>query len=98
LLVAIERTDTGTHEFVGALGRRIEATENVHGGRPARAARSHDRDELASTDVEIDALQRRHGSIAGSIDLGHAAKADQRGWYGAEGCMAQEAVFAAVMT
>ena len=45
-LVRGHRADRHAQEAVGAGGRRVEAAEDVHAGRLARAARAHDRDEL----------------------------------------------------
>ena len=47
-LLAGERSDVDALEAVCAIGWQVEAPEDVHGRRLARAARTHHRDELAS--------------------------------------------------
>ena len=51
-----------------AAGRRpIEAAENIHQGRFARAARAHQRDEFASPDLDGNTADRMHIDFAGPI-------------------------------
>ena len=77
-LVARQRLDVRAVEQVLPGARRVQAAEDVHRGRLARAAGPHDGDELAGGDVEVDALQRQQLGLAAAVDLGHAAQADQR--------------------
>ncbi len=59
-LVVVEFADQLAVEPVLALGRRIEAADQVHQRRLAGARRAHDGDVLVVPDAEIDAAQRVH--------------------------------------
>src|SRR5438309_300788 len=55
----------------------VEATEDVHERRLARARGTHDRDELARSDVEIDAPERVHRDLSTDrVGLCDAAELD----------------------
>jgi hypothetical protein len=77
-LVARQCFDMCAMEQVLPAAGRVQAAEDVHRGRLARAARAHDGHEFAGADVEIDALQGHQLSRAAAIDLGHCAQPDQR--------------------
>src|SRR3546814_20907564 len=53
-LIAVEPFDMMATEQEFALGRHIEATEDVHRSRLARSRWAHHRDETALIDMEID--------------------------------------------
>ena len=53
-----------------ALGRLVQAGEDVHERRLARARRAHDGGELAALDVERDAAQRVHRRVPLAVDAG----------------------------
>src|SRR5690606_18747617 len=72
--------------FVAAVAGGVEATDQVHQRGLARARRPHDRDEVATRDAQVDALERHHfGLGAGRVDLAEAAGFDHRGPRG--GCV-----------
>src|SRR5206468_13120856 len=77
-LVAVQCFDLDAAEQIGARARDIEAAEDVHGRRFARARCAHDCHEIACLDVEVDPLERleRGGSVAKTF--GDAAQRDQR--------------------
>src|SRR6185503_15333333 len=52
-----EPCDIDTIKIVIAAGRSVEATENRHEGRFARAGRTHDRDEFTTLDLQVNAAQ-----------------------------------------
>ena len=58
--------------------RLVEAAEDVHQRRLARARRAHDRDELALVDGQRDAAQRVHLDVAQLVDLGDPVELDDR--------------------
>ena len=60
----------------GAAGRRVEAGEDVHERRLARAGRPHDRGELAGGHVERDAAQRVDGCTALPVPAGDVVGLD----------------------
>ena len=66
-------------EQVLAGAGRVQAADDVHRRRLARAAGPHDGDELAGLDVQVHAAQRLHLGLALAVDAGDAAQADQRG-------------------
>ena len=63
-LVVGHRRDVVAGDLDGAVGRLVEAGEDVHERRLARARRAHDGDELALRDVERDAAERVDGGVA----------------------------------
>ena len=65
-------------ELVGSGGRRVEAADDRHQRRLARARRPHQGHELAALHREIDAAQRVHGRPVGAEHLGEAARLDDR--------------------
>src|ERR1700687_4881971 len=48
----------------------VQATQDVHQRRLARPRWAHDSEELAGTYVQGEFVQRDHGGIAGSVNLG----------------------------
>src|SRR5207237_6515026 len=61
--------------------RHVQAAEDVHHRRLARARRSHERDELTRTHVEVGATQGLDDVVlAHPIRLRDSAKADDRAW------------------
>lgn len=86
-LVVAEALDRASVEFVSPRGRTVEAAEEVHERRLARAGSPHDRDVLAARDVEVDRTKRldEHRSIGLEVGLGdaHEARRGRRGcWEG----------------
>src|SRR4051812_10352769 len=75
-LVAIERRDVDAVELVRAVSGTVETPEDVHQRRLAGAGRSHDRQELALIDDEVDARKRADFDLAHRIDLGQAMDLD----------------------
>src|SRR5690606_17379532 len=76
----IERGDIDAIAVVAALARGVEAADEVHQRRLARTRGSHDGDEGAVLDAQVDILQRHHlGLGAGGIDLAERACLDDRG-------------------
>ena len=59
LMAGVEVADADAVEGIGAGGRPVEAAQDVHRRRLARAAGPHDGDELAARNGEVDAFQRR---------------------------------------
>ena len=59
-----QRRDIDALQEVMAAGRLVEAAENIHERRFARARRAHDGDELAGLDGQADAAQRFDLDIA----------------------------------
>ncbi len=57
--------------------RPVEAAEDVHQRRLARAGRADDRDHLAGIDADIDVVERDHGGVAGGIDTAEPVEDDQ---------------------
>jgi len=78
-LEAGELRDVLPFQAVGAVGRCVEAAEDVHEGGLARAGGAYDRDHLALLDLEVDPTQRLHGELARVVGLGHPLHADQGG-------------------
>jgi hypothetical protein len=77
--VVAQLADHIARELIGAAVRRVEATEDVHERRLARAGRTHDRDELRRVDVEVDAPERMHlDLLADPVRLRDAAQAHDR--------------------
>ena len=66
---------------VFALVEPVEQTEQVHQGRLARPGGSHDGDQLARTDVEVDPLEDVEPVLADRVALVEVAKSDHRGVY-----------------
>ena len=58
-----------TREQDLARGRGVERSEEVQQGALPGARRPHDRDHLATADVERDPVERPHGGLARAIDL-----------------------------
>ena len=76
--VARQVRDVLAGEPVAARRRRVEAADQVHERRLARAGRPHDRDELALGDVDRHAGERAHLGLAQRVDLDEIADRDQR--------------------
>ena len=78
-LEAGELRDVLAVQAVGALGRRVEAAEDVHEGGLAGARGADDRDHLALLDLEVDPAERLHGQLARVVGLGDPLHADEGG-------------------
>jgi hypothetical protein len=72
-LVAVERLHRHAAEQVGAGGGRVQAAEDVHRGRLARAAGAHDGDELARSMSRSTPRSAWNGRCP-AVDLGDAAQ------------------------
>ena len=70
-------------EQVLARRRPVEAADDVHERRLARARRSGDREELAALHFEVDAAQRLHLDLADDVGLDEVLDRDDRGHGGA---------------
>ena len=68
-LVVGQGQDVHPVEVVGPAGRGVQAAEDVHHRRLARAGVAHDRDHLALVDAQRDAVERPHLDGAGAVDL-----------------------------
>ena len=75
-LVGRQRRHVTAVQDVTAARRPVEAAEDVHEGRLARAGRSDDRDELGRGDRHGDAAQGMHHVIADVIFLGEVVNTD----------------------
>ena len=71
--IAVQIVGQHAGQGVAALGRHIEATQDVHARGLARAAGAHDGDEVTARDVEIDTGQGAHFGLAFAVALVHAA-------------------------
>src|SRR5690606_16143223 len=71
-LVAVEVRDVASLEQVLAGGGPVEAAEDVHQRRLARARGAHDGHELARVDLQVDAVQHLRGKVAIEVRLGDA--------------------------
>ena len=71
-----ELRDGGAVDLDLALGRAVEAGEDVHERRLAGARRAHDGGELAALDVERDAAQRSHRGVALAVDADDVVRRD----------------------
>ena len=72
------RGDVLAADVDGALGRAVEAGEQVHQRRLAGARRAHDGGELAGGDVQRDAAQGVDGGLALAVAAGDGAGGDGR--------------------
>jgi hypothetical protein len=77
-LVAAERRHILSHEAVAAAGRAVEAAEDVHQRRLARARRAHDGDELPRVDRQVDAVQHLDRELAAAVGLDDFVELDHR--------------------
>ncbi len=77
--VAVERGDVLAHEAVGAAGGAVEAAEEVHQRGLARTRGTHDGDELAGVDGEVDAVQDAGLDLAIGEAARDAPEFDERG-------------------
>src|ERR1700676_1746231 len=68
-LVAVEARNICSIKQITPSRRAVEATENIHESRLARAARAHERDEFALLDVQRDTAHRAHLHLTGMICL-----------------------------
>src|SRR5664280_981372 len=60
-------------------GRHVEPADHVEQRRLARAGRTHQRQEIALVDVEVDVVQHLHLLLAALVDLREVADLDQLG-------------------
>ena len=70
--------DVETGEPVEAVGRAVEAAEDVHHRRLARAAGADDGHELAAAHGELHVAERAHHTGAGVVILGDVGQLDER--------------------
>src|SRR5207237_9166820 len=77
-LVFVELADVHPVEEVAAAGWQVQAADDVHEGALARAGGTHDGDELAVLDAEVDPLQGLHPHVAHPVDLGDAFDLDHQ--------------------
>ena len=68
--VALQAVDPG--------GRAVQAAQDVHQRRLARAGRADDGQELAVGDHQVDVLEGGHGDAAGVVDARHALQVQER--------------------
>jgi hypothetical protein len=66
-----QRRDIDALQEIMAAGRQVEAAENIHERRLARARRAHDGDELAGLDGQADAAERFDLDIAEDESAGY---------------------------
>ena len=74
-LVFVQLPDVDAVEQVATRGRVVEAADDVHQRRLARAGRAHDRHVVAALDGQVDAGDGVHGGVTGAIGLADAASA-----------------------
>ncbi len=82
-VVVVELLDRRPVEDVAAGGRPVEAADDVHQGRLARARRPDDRHELAVVDDQVDAVEGPDVDPAGLVDPADPGEGDERrahGW------------------
>ena len=77
-LIAIEARNVRVIQEILAGTRPVQATEDVHQRRFARAAGAHERDEFASFDFQRNAAHGVHVHFAGAIDLVHVNEPNER--------------------
>ena len=71
--------DLDTFQQIAAGARPIEASQQVHQSRLARAGRPHDGYEFAGMDAEVDAIKGPHFGIADDIPADDPPQCDERG-------------------
>ena len=79
---AAERADALAADFDRAAGRRIEPAHQIEQRRLARARRSHQGEEIAARNLEIDALQHVDALAAPRERLVHVRDANERATLG----------------
>ena len=77
-LVLVEGCDVVAGEAEDSRRRHVEAPEDVHQRRLARAGRPDDGDELVLVDAQRDVAQRRDLEVAGGVDLADVDQLDDR--------------------
>src|SRR5665213_692588 len=75
-LLAVEACDIHIIQQVAAGRRPIQASQNVHHGGLARAARAHNRDEFAPANVQTHAGYGPDFHLTGDVDLGDVTQHD----------------------
>ncbi|MNU62891.1 hypothetical protein D3C71_521310 [compost metagenome] len=76
-VVVVEGRGFAAGNLVGAFGRPVEQSENVHQGRLAGAGGADDRDHLAAIDRQVDVFQHGDRAIAGGIIAAQAGERNQ---------------------
>jgi hypothetical protein len=76
--VLVEAGDVPAGEEVAPAAGAVEAAEDVHEGRLARAGGAHDGDELTRADVQVDLLQGGEGAGRRVVVLAERLDADDR--------------------
>src|SRR5690606_21068630 len=75
---AVEPARVPAEKSVSTGSRRVEAADDVHGGRFPGSRWAHDGHELAPPDAQVDAGQRMHLRFALAIGLPDTLKLDER--------------------
>src|SRR5216683_3323605 len=75
-LVVVEPGDVGPVEEVASAGRHVQAADDVHQCRFARAAGAHDRDEVAAFDMQVNSAERLDLDPAHAVGLGARLQPD----------------------
>src|SRR6185312_3555203 len=88
-LVTRQCAHIGAAEEIMPARRRIHAAQNIHGRGFSGTGRSHHGDKFAIVDGQIDSGERDHLCFATAVDLGDAAKLDERRahFFAASGCL-----------
>src|SRR4029079_15490755 len=68
--VVVKFADVDVIKKIATTSRYIQATNDIHEGRFATAARPHDRNHVSWPHVKIDSIERANFLIAHCIDLG----------------------------
>src|ERR1043166_8610618 len=77
--VSIQGGDINSIQEITAFGGSIQATNNVHQGRFAGTARSHDRNEFAAIYLQGNAAHGMHGELTRLICFLNLLELDNRG-------------------
>src|SRR5581483_4342371 len=75
--IVVERARRPAVDLDHARSREIDAADEIEQGRLAAAARTDERDHLAACDLQRDAVERAHRSLARAVDFHDVADADR---------------------
>ena len=78
LAVAVARRSAAPSRLTVPAGRRVEQAHQVEERALAAPRGTHDRDEFALLDVDVDAVERRGLDAVGAVDLADLFQADHR--------------------
>ena len=92
-LAVVEPGEVDAVDHDRARGRAVEAGEDVHQGRLARARRAHDRRQPAGRELDRDAVERGHRGLALAEHAAQVGGADDRLALGLHGGLAQRCSF-----